>query len=161
MKDYLSRSLRFSEYNISSVSFKEDKKEKPTATFDYELTVNNFATKSGERIFFTPSVTKTEYLQDFPSALKIMESQISSDSISYNLPLGYKVEFVPANVAINSEFGKFRYSLEVKNDKVIYRRYLEMTKGIIPLDQYNDFRSFINSVAKADRQNIILAKGTV
>jgi len=160
MKDYLSKSLRFSEYNISSVSFKENKSEKPTATFEYELTVNNFATRSGERIFFTPAVTKTEYLQDFPSALKILESQVSSDSISYNLPLGYKVEFIPANVNINSEFGKFRYSLEVRNDKVIYKRYLEMTKGIIPLNQYNSFRSFINSVAKADRENIILTRKT-
>jgi hypothetical protein len=161
MKDYLSKSLRFSEYKISSVSYREDKSEKPMATFSYELSVNNFATKAGERIFFTPSVTKTEYLQDFPSALKIVESQISTDSISYNIPLGYKVEFIPENVTINSDFGKFNYSLEIKNDKVIYKRYLEMLKGIVPLTQFNEFRSFINSVAKTDRENIILSKGSI
>lgn len=160
MKRYLTSVLRFPDFNVTSVSFKEYKSEKPTATFTYDLSVNNFATGAGKRFFFTPAVTKAEYLQDFPSALKIVESQIVADSISYNMPLGYKVDYIPVNVILNNEFGKFRYQLDVNNDKVIYKRYLEMNKGIVPLEKFNEFRRFINAVAKADREKVILIKGS-
>jgi len=161
LKKYLLSVLRFSDLNITSVSYTEDKSETPTANFTYELSVNNFATLSGIRLFFSPSVTYEEFLQDSPSSLEIKESQIVSDSISYAMPLNYKVEFLPADVKYHNEFGEFRYQLRVVNDKVFYQRYFEINKGIIPFEKFNEFRSFINSVAKTDREKIILTKGTI
>ena len=57
---------------------------------------------------------------------------------------------------LENEFGKYNYRVEAKNDKLIYKRYLEMNKGEIPLEKFQAFRSFINSVAKTDREMIIL-----
>jgi hypothetical protein len=161
MKRYLASVLRFPDFNVSSVLYKENKSEKPSASFNYEFTVNNFATSAGKRLFFTPSVIKVEYIQDIPSALYITESQITTDSIAYNLPLGYKVDYIPSNVILDNEFGKFRYEMVVNNDKVLYKRYFEMNKGIIPVKKFSEFRDFINSVARADREKIILKKGSV
>lgn len=160
MKKYLNSILRFTDMSVRSVLFTENKSEKPSASFTYDIGINDFATGAGKRIFFTPSVVKAEYIQDFPSSLKITESQITKDSITYNLPLGYRVDFIPAKVMLNNEFGEFRFELSVINDKVIYQRYLELNKGIVPLEKFDEFRQFINSAAKADREKIILIKGT-
>ena len=105
---------------------------------------------------FNPSIDNAQYLRDYPMPLEVPEDNISYDSIAINLPLGYKVEFKPDDVMLENEFGKYNYRIEEKNDKLIYRRYFEMNKGEIPLEKFQAFRSFINSVAKTDRERIIL-----
>ena len=160
MKRYLVSVLRFPDFNITSVSYTENKSETPTANLIYGININNFAAISGARLFFSPSVTFGEFLQDSPSGLDIKDSQITTDSISYNLPLGYKVEFLPADIKVENEFGKFSYNLKVNNDKVIYRRYFEIKRGTIPIGKFIEFRSFINSIAKTDREKIILTKSS-
>jgi transglutaminase-like putative cysteine protease len=156
MKRYLNSYLRFSDINSAGVKFTETKAEKPSAVFAYDVNINDFAVITGKVMTFNPVIEKAEYVQDFPASIEIPEYNISSDSITYNLPIGYKVEFKPADVRLENEFGKFSYETEVKNNKLIYKRYLEMNKGVFPVEKFEDFRNFINSVARADGELIIL-----
>lgn len=158
MKRSLYNRLVFPDFKLNNASFKEIKTEKPTALLSYDLSVNDFASLSGKRFFFSPTLSAAEYIQDQPAALEITEHQIISDSISFNLPLGYKVEYKPENLILNNEYGKFSYQLEITNDKVIYRRYLQLYKGIVPVEKFGNIRTFINSIAKTDRERIILSK---
>ncbi len=156
MKRSLYSALKFYDFTVSSVSFTEKKSEKPTSNFSYGLSVNDFTVATGKRIYFSPSIAKEYYLQDVPTSLIISKSEILTDSISFYVPYGYKVEFLPADVKLENEFGKFTTRLEVKNDRIIYRRYLEMNKSVIPVERFSEIRSFVNSIAKADREQIIL-----
>jgi len=156
MKRYLNSSLKYWDLNPISVKFSENKSEKPSAVFAYDVSINNFATMAGKMMIFNPTIDKAEYLQDFPMTIEISQFNISYDSIIYNLPLGYKVEFKPPDVKVENEFGKFLYQIEAKNDQLIYKRYLELNKGEIPVEKFQAFRSFINSVAYTDREKIIL-----
>jgi hypothetical protein len=158
MKRSLYNGLVFPDFKLNSAAYKEIKTEKPTAFLTYDISVNDFASLSGKRLFFNPALSAAEYLQDQPAALEIDEHKIMSDSISYNLPLGYKVEYLPKNVILENEFGKFRYQLEISKDKVIYQRYLQLYKGIIPVEKFREIRDFINLIAKTDRERIILSK---
>jgi len=160
LKRYLYSVLNFPDFNVAAVSYNENKSEKPTSEFNYSLTVSDFGVRNGQRIYFNPSVSKEEYILDFPSALEIVESQIVSDSISYNLPLGYEVDYLPEKVIIENEFGNYRYQLDIVRDKIVYRRYLELEKCKIPIERFDAFRSFINSIAKSDRDRIILRKSS-
>lgn len=156
MRRYLNSSLKYWDLNTTSVKFSENKSETPSAIFAYEVSINNFATMAGKMMIFNPTIDNAEYLQDFPMAMEITQFNISFDSIAYSLPLGYKVEFKPPDVKVENEFGKFSYQIEAKNDKLIYKRYLELNKGEIPVEKFQAFRSFINSVAETDREKIIL-----
>lgn len=158
IKQYLISGIRFPDLSISSVSYGENKSEKPVSDLKYDLSINNFATGSGNRLFFTPSLNREQYLQDIPSGLVVGETRISVDSIVYILPHGYKAEYVPENVDIRNDFGEFRYKLKLNNDRVIYERYQELKKETIPIDKFSEFRTFINTLAKTDRQMIILSK---
>jgi hypothetical protein len=158
MKRSLYGTLVFPDFNLISASYSENKSEKPSALLSYDLSVNNFATLAGKRFFFNPALSAAKYLQDQPVSFEISEYQTTSDSIAYNLPSGYKVEYLPENVNIENEFGKFRCTLQISNDKVIYQRDLHLYKGIIPVEKFKEIRDFINLVAKADRQRIILTK---
>jgi transglutaminase-like putative cysteine protease len=156
IKRLLYSDLRYSDFTVSSVSYAENKSEKPSAKFSYGVSVNDFTNSEGKRLYFNPGIVKEEYLQDFPSSLVIAKSQIIMDSITYYIPYGYKVEFLPAEVKLDNEFGKFSYKLEANANKIIYKRYLEMNKGIIPAEKFNEVRNFVNTIAKADRERIIL-----
>jgi transglutaminase-like putative cysteine protease len=156
MKRYLYSDLRFYDFDVSSVSYTEKKSENPSASFSYGISVEDFTISMGSRIYFSPSIERVGYLPDYASALEIPKSEISIDSISYYLPFGYKVEFLPGDVVIENEFGKFRYQLELKSDKIIYKRYLEMNKGKVPVGKYIELRNFVNTIAKTDREKVIL-----
>ncbi|HNW56584.1 MAG TPA: DUF3857 domain-containing protein [Bacteroidales bacterium] len=158
VKKQLYANLRFPDFSVLSVSFTENKSEKPSAELIYGVSINNFTLEKGSRLYFNPSLTKAGYLRDLPSALWIVNSDISSDSISYYLPYGYKVEYIPKDVIIENEFGKFRYKLEANNEKIVYKRYLELNEGEVPIEKFNELRNFINTIAKTDRAEIILKK---
>jgi hypothetical protein len=96
---------------------------------------------------------------DYPSELEVIDPQTVNDSIAYNLPRNYIVDFMPSDVRLENEFGKFSSSLKLINDKVIFKRHFEVNKGIIPESKFSDFRNFINAVATADRAKIILSRG--
>jgi hypothetical protein len=161
IKRYLISVLSFSDFNITSASYKENKSESPSADLTYGISVNNFATTSGNRLFFSPTVINGEFMQDSPSDLEIKESQIATDSIFYNLPLGYKVESLPGDMKIKNEFGEFNYELRIINDKILFERYFKVNKGTVPVRKFYEFRSFVNSVASADRGKIILTKTNI
>lgn len=159
MKEYLYSALRFSDFFVPSVKYSESLSEFPTALFEYQMDVKDFAIKEGSKIYFNPSVSKVNYLQDAPADLEVTISSLTSDSIAYNIPFGYKVEYLPGNIVINNEFGKFKFELEQIADKIIFRRYLELKKAEIPNAKYGKFREFINLVASTDLKKIILVKG--
>ena len=156
MKRSLYSDLKFYDFTVSTVSYTEKKSEKPSAIFSYGLSVNDFTVATGKRIYFSPSIEKEYYLEDLPTALIIPNSAIQTDSISFYLPYGYKVEYMPKDVKLENEFGRFTSGLEVKNDRIIYRRYLEMNKSIIPVEKFSEIRSFVNSIVKADREQVVL-----
>jgi transglutaminase-like putative cysteine protease len=158
MKDFLYSDLRFSDLNVSSVGYIEKRSEHPSATFSYEVSVPDFATTKGSRIYFNPSLSRGGYIPDIPVKLKIIESEIISDSISYIIPPGYKVEYLPEKVSIENKFGKFSYKLELIADQIVFKRSIELIKSTIPIEKFNEFRDFSNSVAKTDREKIILIK---
>jgi hypothetical protein len=158
MKKYLITDMKFSDFSPTSVKYTENKSEKPSAAFTYEASINDFASILGKMLIFNPSFEVEKYLQNIPIGIEISRFRTTYDSITYNLPLGFKIDYLPSNVKIESEFGKFSYQLETGNDKIIYTRFLEMKKGKIPQEKFPEFRSFINSVAKKDRELIILVK---
>jgi len=158
IKRYLYSRLRFTDFNISSVSYSENKSENPSAKLAYQLNIKNFATVNGPRMYFNPAISVQEYLQEIPVHLRIPVPDITSDSIVFNLPLNFKVEYMPGDLNIENEFGKFIYHLETSGDKLIFKRILELNESDITSDKYNIFRAFINTIAKADREKIILVR---
>jgi transglutaminase-like putative cysteine protease len=156
-KDLIS-SARFSDFTVTKVQFKETKAEEPSASFSYEGSITDFATLTGKLMIFNPSFRFERYLQDIPVGFDIKRYITYSDSITYNLPVGYKLDYKPTNTEITSEFGNYSFQVDAGKDKIIYKRHLDMNKGKIPEAKFADYRKFINAVASKDREIIILVK---
>jgi len=161
IKRTLNSGLRFTDFSVTSVNYSEDKSGDPSARLAYQLNIRNFATTNGSRMYFNPVISVQDYLQDFPVHLIVPVSDIIADSIVYNLPLNYIVEYIPEDVSIENEFGKFTFNLEAGPTRIVFRRRLELNESDITSEKYEEFRTFINSIAKTDREKIILIRSDV
>ncbi len=161
IKESLYSGLRFNDFNISSAKYIENKTEDPTAELEYQLTIKNFSTLNGERMYFNPVISIQDFIQEQPVNLRIPLPVMTSDSVVYTLPLHYIVDYKPDNVIIENEFGRFVYNLETKGDRLILKRFLELRESEITNDNYKEFRNFINAIAKTDRNKVVLIKQDV
>ncbi len=85
-------------------------------------------------------------------------SYTDEDKIVYTIPKGYKVEFVPEDIVIESEFGKYKASAVAKDNTITYTRTKTISSKKYPPEKYNEFVAFDKKIFQADKQKSVLAK---
>ena len=163
IKEILNEELNFSMYEINAFDYKDLKTAMPSISESLNISVNNYATVTGKRIFISPNIlTKTSRKLSVDSTRKFdiqfkMEYK-DVDSVEIKIPDGYVVENLPAKVSINNNFGSFDCSTKLVNDKIVYYRTFEQKSGRFKAEKYQDLVDFFQSVYKADRTKVVLLK---
>lgn len=80
----------------------------------------------------------------------------NSDTLIYNLPIGYELKTKFEPTSIKTRFGTYKLSLSAGNGKIMIAKRFELFSGSYSLEQYPDFYSFIQSVKDVDRKKIII-----
>jgi hypothetical protein len=80
------------------------------------------------------------------------------DTAIITIPAGYTPESIPANVKIDSKFGKYVSSIELTGNVITYYRSYEHFSGRFPPTAYNELVQFYESVYKADRNKVVMVK---
>ncbi|MEI2750196.1 MAG: transglutaminase family protein [Ferruginibacter sp.] len=99
-------------FDINDFSYAEKKSSLPVVEESIDLTVHNFASKTGKRLFVNPNLMNRNNRSFDEQAkrktnIKVMFGYTDSDSIVIDLPAGYKPESLPSAVNIESPFGKY------------------------------------------------------
>jgi hypothetical protein len=150
--------MRFNDLDISGVKYSERKTENPSAELECQLAIKNFSTSDASRMYFNPVISVQDYFQEKPVHLKVVLASVTSDSIVYNIPENYVVEYMPPDIDIENEFGRFVCKFEKEYQVLIFRRIFELNESDISAEKYSSFRTFINTIAKADREKIVLLR---
>lgn len=158
MKKALYSSLEYPDFTVTAASYRENKAGNPTGEFQYQVSIKGFGAASGREIYFSPSLTKEDFVPDDTVAVRIRVSDITVDSITYWLPIGYKIESIPEEVTLTTDFGKYVYSVKSSGDRILLYRRLELNKTYINPGRYAEFRNFYNKIAKTDRSVIAISK---
>ena len=106
IKRVLNKSLSLPTFTVEKAEFIDNKSENPSAELSYKLNIRDFSTKTTNRIFFIPSLSKESYLLNEPFDVRIFDTQTSIDSVVFQLPVGYQIEHLPQDKIIENEFGK-------------------------------------------------------
>jgi hypothetical protein len=119
------------------------------------------SSKSGTRLFLTPNL-----LNKFETApitnpnrkndVQITMDYFDSDSISFQIPKGYGVEFMPEATLIKTKFGTYSSKILFKDEKLIYLRKMTMNKGTYPVSVYQEYVDFKKKLFKADKTQVVL-----
>jgi hypothetical protein len=163
VKEYLHRQLDFATYEVASFSYKEQKSRIPYIEEALDITVNNYATITGKRLFIIPNImTRTHRKLNADSARKY-DVEIGFgfqdiDSVEIELPKGYEAESIPKDVSVVSPFGKYSCSVKLSGNKLVYYRSMEHFNGRFPARDYGALVTFYETIYKADRNRVVLVR---
>lgn len=166
-EQWLRHYLDLPNYEVSSVSFEDAGNRERSITLPLELTVNKYAARTGKRMFLKPNLL--ERMESVPPAMDEPRTQpivpfhypyADSDTITYTLPRGFRLEAAPETVELSHDFGYYKAETRICEDGTItYIRQLEIRQRRIPAEAYDDFRAFLLAVSKADDAQVVLVRG--
>jgi hypothetical protein len=133
----LYENLAIAGLKISDFTYQESRKVIPEATQSIALTSQTFATRSGTRIYVPVNIfNRIKSIPDHVDNRKMPVYRefgfLDTDSVTFQLPKGYKPESVPCGKTLKSAFGEYCSTLTVKDDKVLYTRLYKMNPGTWP-----------------------------
>ncbi len=162
--EYLRNSLNLSTYAINAFNYKEENSGRlPTINEYLDISVSNYATITGKRIFINPDLLHHSTIRfsddkgrkhDFQ--FKVENSE--TDSVEISIPSGFIIEARPNDISLQSPIGKFQTHIIVDHNKIIYYRKFDHYSGRFPASLNDEIKSFYNSIYDADRTQMVLVK---
>jgi hypothetical protein len=130
---------------------------------DVEFVVPNYAqSMRGQLLVFKPViVARRDGLDLTPSTRKhplVLESEAFTEVVRVKLPSGFEVDEMPDSARLETPFGKYTATYEVKDGQLIFTRSLIVQAGIIPAEQYPQVRSFFGRMRGVEVAPVVLAK---
>jgi len=162
-KKILTRKIHIPNFELDNFTISESKSEKPSVTEGLNLTITGYSTKVGERIMLCLNMMNKLSESPFQSATRKTEVSLvwpvyEVDTIIYTFPAGYTLEKKPANISLQSDFGKYTTEVTKTESAMQYVRTFEVYKGNYPVDRYDEIVTFFENIATADEKKVMLTK---
>lgn len=146
---------------IEMKNFINDRDQGQTV-YDVDFKANNFSKNTGNSLIFraVPIYSNPIYKTDENRKLPFEIGQSFEDEfeINFTIPQNYKIDEVPDDVTVNSEFGSYTLHF-IKNEKQIkVLRKIRVNKGLYPKEKYNDYVSFRKKTINIDNSKILITK---
>lgn len=167
-RKYLLNAIDLPAFDLGDFSYQEDRSsEDPYLTERITLNARKYATKSGKRLFITPNLlnkynAKPPKNEDRESPIVVGYGYVDMDTVSIQIPEGYRLEFAMDGYEVSSDFGSYQldYNFNPETSELTYVRKLTIKAGEYPAEKYNDYRSFIRKIVKQDKSKIVLIGAT-
>jgi len=149
--------------DIESFDLKQDKSFDPFTTENTKLHARDYASLAdGKYYFMLNPVNRMDepprQVRNRLNSVYINRGYTDEDEVTYRVPAGYHLEKVPLNVSIDKPFGKFKASMELKGNELIYKRKLEIIDGTYSSDTYQGLVDFYQEIVDADDYTVSLIK---
>ena len=133
-------------------------------TQDYTFYSDSYLKRLENRFTFYPSI-----LERFTSGEEVAKSERrypivkylpyeTVDIIRYKLEDGFSWDNIPDNVEIDTPFGFYSLTFELKNDILTFKRVYILKKVWINKDSYKDYKAFIEAVIDEDKKELSIIK---
>jgi hypothetical protein len=130
---------------------------------DVEFTAGSYAQLMQDRLLvFKPAIVSrlddlflTKASRKHPVVLK---SHAFTETVRVKLPEGFNVDELPDPLKLETAFGNYASTYEVKDGQLIFTRTFTTRAAIIPADQYQSVRSFYERIRSAEGSPVVLAR---
>ncbi len=163
VKEVLNEELDFGTYDVNKFDYKQIKNSRPAIDEMLDVSVSNYATITGKRLFIIPNVINRSQRKLKADEERKFDIEISFefkdiDTVEIEIPKGYGPESISQPVTIESKFGKYSCSTKFLDNKIIYYRTREQYSGTFPAKDYADLVNYYDVIYKADRNKVVLVK---
>lgn len=160
-KKKISEKLKFPGFRVISSDYKEIKEIIPSIEEDLTIEFENYLTNLNSKYLL--QLNCTYKITHSPPNVRNRKADVvirhpfqDFDTITYELPVGLKVESLPEPVHIITKFGEYKAGAEMKEGILVYYRHFLIHKGVFPAASYPDFIDFFDRMTLADDMKCIL-----
>jgi hypothetical protein len=164
------REEHYKEYwdNINNLKIKKTTFENDNVnirfTENIEIGAENYATLSANKLLFVVNAYNQnsfniKRIRNRKTAFEIQRGSYDVDEITVTLPQGFTIETFPKAVTYNSKFGEYKTEI-IKNEdsNIVYKRTFLLKKGQYSNAEYEEFRLYLEQIARNDNAKIIAIK---
>ena len=135
----------------------------PLAGFSAKISKQKEASKMGNRLFIDPSKYMLKPFNKITAEKRKAKIRVTAgfqqiDTLNYQLPENFSIERKLKDYQIETEFGSYTRTSIFINDRVQVLRHLTFKKGMYSKSRYEEFKDFLNSVLKMDKEKMVLVK---
>jgi hypothetical protein len=132
-------------------------------TLDIEFSAPAYGQLMQERLLiFKPAVVSRREGLSLTASKRahpvVLRANAYSETVTVRLPAGFAVDEVPDAVKLETPFGSYKTSYEVKNGELVFKRQLSQRAATIPVDQYDSVKKFFETIRAADNAPVVLAR---
>ena len=140
-----------------------DKHEDASFNLDVEFSAERYGQLMQDRLLvFKPVIVGrrngiflTENKREQPI---VLNSNSMKETAVFNLPPGFVVDEMPDVVNLDTPFGKYSTTYEVKDGKLIFTRSLTTNRITVPVEKYKDVKDFYSKILAAEQSPVVLLK---
>lgn len=113
-------------------------------------------------LVFKPAIVSRRDSLDLTEAKRkhpiVLSSNAYAETVRVKLPAGFDVDEMPDAVKLDTSFGTYATTYEVKDGQLVFTRKLVQRAGTIPVEQYNSVRSFFEKIRAAELAPVVLMR---
>jgi Transglutaminase-like superfamily len=130
---------------------------------DVEFSAARYAQSMQDRLLvFRPAVISHDNAPPLAEPTRkhpvVLESQAFSETVRVKLPEGFEVDEMPDAVKLNSEFGDYTATYEIKEGHLVFTRTLVQRASVVPAARYKEVRDFFGRVRTSEESPVVLAR---
>jgi len=118
--------------------------------------------RAGRLMIFKPaivgrrqSISFTEPKRSYPV---LLNAAAFNEKIRIQLPAAFKVDELPDAQKLDTPFGKYVSSCEVKDGELFFARSLEIRSATVPADRYQAVREFFERIRSVEQTPVVLVR---
>lgn len=149
--------------NLLSTKFENDKK-KIRSTENVSISSQGYGKLSGNSLIFNVNAfnmyqDNVRRVRGRKTPFEIDRGFSDYDETAISIPSGYTIEFLPTTIEIKGKFGTYKSEIiKTDNTNLVYKRSLLLNRGLYPKEEFDNYRQFLDDVARNDNAKIILTK---
>ena len=164
-KKWIQQNTDIPSFEVINFGFSEKRERIPEATITLDLSLRNYASVSGKRLFVSPNLmNRNNYvpkkLENRKTPVVKTLAYMDEDVIEFFFPEDLYPEFVPNTIHHESQFGMYDASFELEPGKLTYTRKLSMKKGRFAPETYNELVDFYKNINRADNLKLVFLNKT-
>ncbi|GAC1446697.1 MAG: hypothetical protein NVSMB56_07840 [Pyrinomonadaceae bacterium] len=130
---------------------------------DVELNAVAYAQLMRDRLLvFKPAIVSRRDALTFTESKRrhsiVLHAQAYNETVRVKLPAGFEVDELPDPLKLETPFGIYITTYTVRDNQLIFTRTLTVRALTVPVEKYNDVRSFFARVRAADQSPVVLLK---
>jgi hypothetical protein len=88
----------------------------------------------------------------------VLDSRAYTETVRFKLPDGFEVDELPDPLKLDSDYGSYAATYEVKDGHLLFTRTLVQRAATVPADQYKTLRDFYGRIRAVEDSPVVLAR---